>query len=308
MRALRIFFCGFAFVASLLALAHHLGFDLWNCASCSLVDEMPMSSALAWGGPIVLLALTVLLYRDQKAAPYLLAGAGVASAGLVAWMFQRNTVCEVCMLVHIGVLSAALALIPRAGYAAPFLFSLAVAFSGTGGWQRLTVEQGVAMFVPRSGETVPQGKVYVLFSDPECGRCQLVEGQIAAMAAKPNVLYRWFLLPQKTYRTIRAVAMLEMARGEGAFDRLLEKIRTATPPLDDAAIKKAAAGAGLAAKADKWLTSPDEAVLNAIGDDQQTARALGIESLPALAELSPPGPDGVRMLRRVPFSAIGIQP
>ena len=78
MRPLRIFFCLFAGCASLVALAHHLGFDLWGCASCSFVNELPMSAALAWGGPVALFALAYALFAELRWAK---AALGLAALG-----------------------------------------------------------------------------------------------------------------------------------------------------------------------------------------------------------------------------------
>lgn len=70
----------------------------------------------------------------------------------------------------------------------------------------------------------------------------------------------------------------------------------------------AATKVGFGAVAKGWLEHPTERVLIAIEGDQAIASAMKIESLPALAELSEPDITGTRMLKLVPFSAIGISP
>src|SRR5262245_26071702 len=99
MKSLRIFCCVFALCASLVALAHHLGADLWGCASCSFVNELPMSGLLAWGGPLLLLALTYVVFAERRGASVALCLAALGSLTLVWWMIQRHTICPVCMLV-----------------------------------------------------------------------------------------------------------------------------------------------------------------------------------------------------------------
>jgi hypothetical protein len=310
MKALRIFFCIFSLCASLVALAHHLGYDLWGCASCSFVNELPMSAALAWGGPVVLLALAYALFAELRWAKAALALAAVGSVTLGWWMVHRNTLCPVCMLVHIGVVSAALSLVPaKARAISPLFFSLAITFAATGGWDIFGTEQGIAIFRPRGQEVIPSGKVYVLFTDPQCPRCKLVENQIAARPQPIHILYRWTLLPQDTYRSIRACALLEMARAKSPekFARLRQEIMQLVPPLTDAAMLDAAAQAGLGEEARGWLDDPAETALNAIAEDQTTSRELRIQSLPALAELYGPDPSGTRMMRLVPFSDIRVR-
>jgi len=309
MRPLRIFFCLFAGCASLVALAHHLGFDLWGCASCSFVNELPMSAALAWGGPVALFALAYALFAELRWAKAALGLAALGSLTLGWWMVHRHTLCPVCMLVHIGVLSAALSLLPKPRAASPLFFSLAITFAATGGWDLFGTEQGVAIFRPRAHEAVPSGRVYVLFTDPQCPRCKLVEERIAAKGQSVQLLYRWTLLPQDLYRSIRACALLEMARAAGpeAFERLRLELQKTAPPLTDEALLDAAARAALGTEAQGWLDSPAEAVLIAIAADQTTSEELNIQSLPALAELSGADATGTRMLRLVPFSEIGVR-
>ncbi len=309
MKHLRIFFCLFSGCAALVALAHHLGLDLWGCASCSFVNELPLSAALAWGGPPALFALAYALFSERRGAKAALGVAALGSLTLAWWMIHNNTLCPVCMLIHIGVVSAALSLLPKPRALAPLFFSLAIVFAATGGWDRFGTEQGVAIFRPRGQETIPGGKVYVLFTDPECPRCRMVEDQMAAKPEPLNVLYRWTLLPHDTYRSIRAVALLEMARDKSpeAFERLRRELQKAAPPLTDTALLDAAANAALGAEAQAWLDVPAEAALISIAGDQTTSKELNIQSLPALAELSGPDPTGTRMLRLVPFSEIGVR-
>jgi hypothetical protein len=226
------------------------------------------------------------------------------------WMIQRHTICPVCMLVHIGVISSALTLLPgKLRAVSPLFFSLAVAFAATGGWDLFGTEQGIAIFRPRDHEAIPSGKVYVLFTDPECPRCRMVEEQIATKARTVNVLHRWTLLPHDTYRSIRACALLEMARAKSPedYERLRQEIQRTALPLTDAALLEAAARAALGDQARAWLDTPGETALIAIAGDQTTSRELDIQSLPSLAELSGPDASGTRMLRLVPFSEIGVR-
>jgi hypothetical protein len=308
MKFLRVFFCGFSLIAALIALAQHLGFDLWGCASCSFVNETPMSFALAWGGPVVLTCLTYALHRNIKRSEIGLGAAAACSVVLVAWMILSNIICLVCIMVHIGVFGAALTLIPRPRLLAPLAFSLAIVFTATGGFDRFSVPQGTAVFRPRAGETIPDGKVFVLFTDPECGRCQLAESQIENLSVKPKLLYRWSLLPHTMYRSIRAAALVEMARIEDPdlSQSLRVALSKAPPPLTDSALLGIASKVGLGDKANAWLRSPSEAALSAITDDQSTTTELKLESLPALAELSAVDQYGQRTLRLVPLSKIGI--
>jgi hypothetical protein len=309
MRQLRAFFCLFAGCAALVALAHHLGFDLWGCASCSFVNELPMSAALAWGGPPALFGLAYALFTGRRGANAALCLAALGSMTLGGWMVHNNTLCPVCMLAHIGVLSAALSLVPKAPALSPLFFSLAITFAATGGWEKFGTEQGVAIFRPRDHEVIPSGMVYVLFTDPECPRCRMVESQMAAKPQPLNVLYRWTVLPQDTYRSMRAAALLEMARAKSplAFETLRLALQKTAPPLTDKTLLDAAATAGLGAEAPGWLDGPAEAALIAIAGDQTTSKELNIQSLPALAELSGADATGTRMLRLVPFSQIGVR-
>lgn len=309
MRPLRIFFCLFSGCASLVALAHHLGLDLWACASCSFVEAIPLRAALVWGGPVALFALAYGLYTDRRGARVLLGAAAAGSASLAWWMVHNNTICPVCMLVHIGVLAAALSLVPRPRAISPVFFSVAVIFAATGGWDKFGTEQGVAIFRPRDNEAIPTGPVYVLFTDPQCPRCAMVEDQLAKRVPPLQVLYRWTLLPHDTYHSIRACALLEMARAQGPepFERLRGELHKMAPPFTDPVLLEAAANAALGARARYWLDHPDEAALIAIAADQTTAEELRIQSLPALAALSPADPTGLRRLRLVPFSEIGIR-
>jgi len=308
MRQLRTIFCAFSFIAALAALAQHLGIDLWGCASCSLVNDLPVSGILAWLGPPVLGVLCYGLYRDLKWA---MIGIGVAACGslsLVIWMVLHNTVCLICVLVHVGVISSALCLVPRVKVLGPLFFSVMVVFTATDGWERVTGSRETAIFRPRDREVIPTGPVYVLFTDPECSRCQMAEAQIAKLSKPPSLLYRWTLLPQNTYRSIRAAALLEMARTTSPelFEKLRVEILKTPPPLTDDALIAAAKRVNLDAWG--WLQQPSERVLIDIEGDQTTSQELKIESLPALAELSQPDATGTRTLRRVPFSKIGLAP
>jgi hypothetical protein len=137
----------------------------------------------------------------------------------------------------------------------------------------------------------------------------MVEGQIATKAKTVKVLHRWTLLPHDTYRSIRACALLEMARAKSPedYERLRQEIQQTALPLTDAALLEAAARAALGDQARAWLDDPGETALIAIAGDQTTSRELDIQSLPSLAELSGPDASGTRMLRLVPFSEIGVR-
>ncbi len=310
MRHLRTFFCSFSCLASSLALAHHLGFNLWGCASCSLVDELPMSAALAWGGPGILLLVAYANLVDLRAGRIALFLGALCSLTLAFWMIRNNTFCEVCFLVHVGVVSAALTLIPKPRFVGPLFFSAAIIFTSTGGWDQFLTHQGVAFFRVRDHELIPNGQVYVLFTDPECPRCQLAEAQIRKLPQPPQILYRWTLLPHTMYRSVRAATLVEMARANdsASFDRVLRQLQEAQPPLTDKVLLSAARRAGIGASAQGWLDDPSERVLIAIANDQTTSQELNIRALPALAELSSPDATGTRTLHLVPFSAIGVQP
>jgi len=310
MRQLRIALCTFSVVAALIALAQHLGFNLWNCASCSSVNQIPLSVAIAWGGPVLLGVLVYGLYTEAKWSKYGLIAASCCSFVLVGWMISRNTICLLCMLVHIGVISAFLSLLPKPKFVGLLFFSLAVAFTATGGWDRFTVSSNIGIFQARDKENIPEGKVYVLFTDPECSRCQMAENEIAKLANKPTILYRWNLLPQNMYRSIRAATLLEMARSHDPndFEKLRTELVNTSPPLNDDVLIKAATKFGLGALAKGWLEHPNERILIAIENDQSTAQAMKIQTLPALAELSDPDVTGTRTLKLVPFFAIGLGP
>ena len=310
MRQLRTFFCAFSWVASLFALALHLGLKLWGCSACSLVSEMPISGVLAWTGPLILLALTYGQYKNMKWGNYALGLASFGSLTLVAWMINNNLICKMCVLVHAGVFSATLSMIPRPRFIGPLFFSLCIAFTATEGWTKFTVARGLAIFRPRVNEVIPDGKVYVLFSDPECSRCHLIEDQISKLSNPPVILHRWTLLPSSMYRSIRAISMLEMARLSGAkeFELLRMEILRTPAPLVDAALLSAANRVGMGSQAKGWLESPSRAALVAIQADQANTRELNILSLPALGELSPPDVTGTRTMRLVPFSTIGLNP
>ncbi len=117
MRELRALFALFGAIAAGLALAQHLGFDLWNCATCSFVQAMPMSGVLAWGGPVVLITLAYGLFKEARWAKIGIGLASLVSLGLVAWMISHRTVCLLCMLTHIGVIAAGLASLPKVDWA-----------------------------------------------------------------------------------------------------------------------------------------------------------------------------------------------
>lgn len=310
MRQLRTNFCAFSFVASIVALLHHLGFDLWTCASCSFVNELPISSALAWLGPVATAVLAAGCYFNKPWASYALGAVSIASVGLVAWMICHHAICLVCILVHTGLIAGALTLVPRAKFLGPLFFALALVFVVTDGFERFSVSNGTAIFSPRPREVIPTGPVYVLFTDPECSRCKMVEQQIEKMPRKPAILHRWTLLPQNTYRSIRVATMLEMAKLKGAevFDNLRRELLNRQPPYTDAVLEEAGQAAGLGDQIKTWLDFPADSVLVDIQRDETTSIELKIESLPALAELLPPDRSGTRMLRLVPLSAIGINP
>jgi hypothetical protein len=308
MSAVRAFFALFATVAALLALAQHLGLDLWNCATCSMVSDMPMSGLMAWVGPIALGILTYGLHKDLAWAKTGIAVAAIASIGLITWMLRHHTMCTLCMLTHIGVLAGAAACLPRVSKVAGPAFALAVAFTATGGWEPFTSQSGVGIFRPRDRETIPSGRVFVLFTDPECSRCHLVESQIENLRTKPSILIRWMILPQNAYRSIRAAALLESARisNDRLFQALHSDLSHQTPPLTDEVLTAMAQKHVQPGQITDWLESPPDRALVAIEEDQTTASELGIQSLPALAELSAPDRAGMRTLRRVPFSEIGL--
>ncbi len=310
MRQLRTTFCLFSGVVAFLVLAQHLGMNLWSCASCSFVNQLPISAFIAWAGPVVLTVLTFGAYHDKRWANIGILLTVPVSLSLIVWMVTNSSICLLCMLVHSGVLAAALCLLPKVKVVGPLFFSLAIAFTTTGGWDRFLASSDVGVFRIRDREHIPEGKVYVLFTDPECSRCQAVEKQISKMSSPPNILHRWSLLPQNLYRSIRTATILEMARiqGEAEFDRLHSEILNSPPPYDDEAILSAASKAGLGGQASKWLEHPSERALIAIEDDQTTSQELKIRSLPALAELSQPDVTGMRTMRLVPFSSIGLSP
>ncbi|MCC7230545.1 MAG: hypothetical protein IT203_09125 [Fimbriimonadaceae bacterium] len=78
------------------------------------------------------------------------------------------------------------------------------------------------------------------------------------------------------------------------------------PPLTDPVLIALASKVGLEEAAKSWIANPSQQALSAIADDQSTTLELKIQTLPALAELSPPGESGQRTLRLVPLSAIGV--
>jgi len=288
----------------------HLGFDLWGCASCSFVNELPVSSALAWAGPFVTGALAVATFAEVKWASYALGLVAVASAAQVGWMVTHQQICLICILVHVGLISAALTLVPRANWLGAIFFAVSIVFVGTEGLDRFATPHGIAIFSPRAKEVVPPDPVYVLFTDPECSRCKLVEESIEKLPSKPAILHRWTLLPQNRYRTIRVAAMLEMAklRGAAEFEKLRLALLKRQPPYTDATIEEAGAEAGLGAEVKGWLDFPADTVLIDLQRDETTSLELKIESLPALAELLPPDKSGTRMMRLVPLQTIGVRP
>jgi hypothetical protein len=304
----RAAFCAFSLVASLVALAHHLGYDLWGCASCSFVDDIPMSAAFAWGGPVVLAGLTYALYRDMGWSKMLLALAAAGSVTLLTWMLRNNAICDICVLVHLGVLSATLSLIAKPNFLGILFFSLAIAFITTGGLDQFEGQAGTAIFRPRKKEIIPSGRVFVLFGDPECTRCQMIETSIEKNSDRPQVLYRWALLPHSMYRSVRAATMMEMARivSPANFELLRKELAHTDPPLTDDKLIEAARKSGMKGPVKEWLASPSEQALMAIDDDHSTFQELGSKSLPTLAELSPPDASGLRTLRLVPLSTLGI--
>ena len=277
------------------------------------MNELPVSGLLAWFGPLVLAGITYAQYKELRNADYALGVAAIGSLSLVFWMVSHHSICLLCMLVHIGVVSAALALghVPKLVWVKPIpllFFSFAIAYTATGGWDQFAQSSEVGIFRPRDKEVVPAGKVYVLFTDPECSRCVMAENQIKKLATQPNILYRWTILPQNLYRSVRAAAMLEMARLDAPqqFDKLRESMIQAPPPFTDTALVTLANQVGLDSKVHDWLDHPSERALIALEDDRTTSEELKIRSLPALAELSPPDATGMRTLRLVPFSRIGL--
>ncbi|HLO99508.1 MAG TPA: hypothetical protein VK171_13015, partial [Fimbriimonas sp.] len=231
MRHLQLLFCGVALVAALVALVQHMGFDLWGCASCSAVKSLPISGVLAWGGPVVLGALIYGVAKEAKWVPWSLGAAACCSAALFFWMISQRTVCVVCVVAHVGIISAALTLIPKSSILAPSFFALGMVFTATDGWDRFTVVQGVGVFRPRPNEVIPEGKVYVMFTDPECSRCRVAEEALDMLTSKPVVLRRWFILPQTAYRSMRAAAMIEMARitKSSKSEALWKELKVAVP-------------------------------------------------------------------------------
>jgi protein-disulfide isomerase len=255
-----------------------------------------------WVGPPALALLTIGLALDRKEARIAGLLAAVCSLALVAAMVQSRSLCTLCLLVHIGVISMAVSLAPKAVYAAGALFSLATVFTATGAWDAYSVQKGIAAFRPTPGESLPEGKVLVLFTDPECPRCRELERQWEKRPPRETILRRWCLLPHSMYRTLREAALLETARIEAPnrFEALRRETARIQPPITDEALLNAARRAGLGSEAVKWLASPSERALAAIADDQTSARELGIESLPALAELSGSGPPETRTMHLVP--------
>jgi hypothetical protein len=92
------------------------------------------------------------------------------------------------------------------------------------------------------------------------------------------------------------------------FEKLRVELLNISPPLNDDVLLSASAKVGLGALAKGWLEQPSERVLIAIDGDQTIAQAMKIQSLPALAELSDADITGMRTLKLVPFSSIGLSP
>ncbi|MBS1709868.1 MAG: hypothetical protein JSS65_14235 [Armatimonadetes bacterium] len=220
---------------------------------------------------------------------------------MAAWMLSSRSVCPACLLVHLGVVAAALTLVPKAWWSGPTVFAVAMIFLSTGGWEKIGTARGTAVFRPRPGESVPQGDVYVLFTDPECGRCRLAE---ANLAAKPNlqVLHRWVILPHGAYRTMRAAALVESVRLRSPQQarELIRLLASGPEELTDEAILHAASQAGVGPEARTWLTTPPNEAIAALEDDNTTAKELEIQSLPAMAKLSGPDATGSRRLTLLP--------
>ncbi|MBX3111770.1 MAG: hypothetical protein KF857_07145 [Fimbriimonadaceae bacterium] len=302
-QAFRMFFLAYALVASGLALAMHLKQDLWACASCSFVDSQPFGAGLAWIGPPLLAALLVTTRKGWKFAALSLSGAAVVSLGLIAVMLRSGNLCPVCLAVHIGVLAAALSLLPRGVWWSSTFFGAALLFASTGGWDKLSDPVGVGVFRPRHWETVPAGDVVVLFSDPECERCRLAETRLAE-DGQITVLHRWTLLPHGLYRTMRAAVAIEAASaefGQSKGQAFREALFAKPPPYTDEVILDAARGVGMERQCRQWLTTPPAAALQALDDDQTTSDELGVRNLPAVAQLDPPDASGSRRLHLLPL-------
>jgi len=297
-RGFRLLFLAFSLVASLVTLLMHLKVDLWTCARCSLVDDQPVSPFLSWAGPVLVSGLLFAAARAWRHAPTALSVASIISLGLVVFMVSRRAICPACVLVHTGIVAAALTLLPRGFLAGAAVFICTLVFGGTGGWEKLSSAQGVAVFRPRSFEKPPEANTVVVFSDPECPRCRIVEERLSR-ATDIHVLHRWVPLAHSRYRSIRVAVVVESAalRDPALAAKLRDAILSEPGPYTDNVILKAASSINLDQDVRKWLDKPEEKALAALEDDRTTAEELGVTSLPALAAISPPAPDGSRTLR-----------
>lgn len=297
-KAFQLFYLSFALAASLVSLLMHLKVDLWTCARCSLVDDQPVSPLLAWAGPLLMAGLLLAVLKEWRHLQTALSTAALVSLGLVVVMLSRRAVCPACVMVHTGVVAAALTLLPRGLVLASATFVSALVFGGTGGWDKLSSAQGVALFRPRPFEPEPDAETVVVFSDPECPRCRIVEDRLAK-TADLRVLHRWVPLAHSRYRSIRVAATVESAalRDPRLGTKLRDAILAEAGPYTDDVILRAARGLGIEQDVRKWLDTPDERALAEIEDDRATAEELGVTSLPALAAVSPAAPDGSRTLR-----------
>lgn len=297
-RGFRLFFLAFALVASLVTLFMHLKVDLWACARCSLVDDQPVSPFLAWAGPVLVGSLIFASVRAWRHTATTLAIASTVSLGLVVFMVSRRAICPACVLVHTGIVAAALTLLPRGFLAGAAVFICTLVFGGTGGWEKLSSAQGVAVFRPRSFENEPDANTVIVFSDPECPRCRVLEERISR-ATDIRVLHRWVPLAHSRYRSIRVAAVVESAslRDPALGTKLRDAILSETGPYTDEVILKAASRINLDQDVRNWLDNPEEKALAALEDDRTTAEELGVTSLPALAAVSAAAPDGSRTLR-----------
>lgn len=317
MRAVNLTFLLFAFFMALASLAHHLGAQIFGCPTCSLVKTESFSGLLAFGGPPALALLLAATYFRWKFSPILMAGAFVVSLGLVGWMLSTNKICELCMLVHTGVLAAGLAAIPRreAALVSIVLFSGSIGFAGSGGWERyLAPILRRTYFTPRSREAAlpADKKVYVIFSSPDCGSCQQLEGLLSKVPAGTPIVHRWYLLARGRYRTLPAAVLTEVLLdkdptfGEKFRQQLYAPLADLKP---DSLIKMAGPYRKLA---EETLKNPPEEVLARLAEDETAATAgLKVDRLPMLAVADPAGPvettGGIRLMHWEPVSKLPTQ-
>lgn len=314
MRPLRMLFGCFALFMALLAAAQQANVDVWGCATCSLVKDYAFSSYLAYGGPILLAALCFGLFKEVKWAPIVAIAGALAGLGLSFLMVSRGTICEICLLTHSSLIALALSFMPRAGTAVSIgAFVLGVGFTGTGGWTNLQESiLRASVFVPRPYEApIKDGEtVYVVFSDPECSRCRLLEqDMLKGLPPGVRVVHRWNLLPHGMYRSIRAATLIESLANDDPKKAEEFRIRLTQEwqPLSDEVLLSIAKKMGLESYAKSALANPQLKLLTWISDDARMASELGFEQLPAVAKVGPPDVQGVRTMRPATVEAVKLR-